>query len=67
VAQAEIDRLRACSDTTPPAVGDRYSAEQLWAHLLDASSHRRLYVLNQLLEAQDDALYCFLHHGPLGG
>lgn len=65
LAQAEIDRLRACSDPTPPAEGERATAEQLWHHLLEASGHRRLYVLNQFLEAQDDALRCFLHHGPL--
>lgn len=60
LAQSEIDRLRACSDPTPPAEGERHTAEQLWHHLLEASSHRRLYVLNQFLEAQDDANRCFL-------
>lgn len=66
-AEAEIDRLRACEDTTPPAEGERHTAEQLWHHLLDASSHRRMYVLNQFLEAQDDANRCFLenHEGRL--
>lgn len=58
--QAEVGRLRACSDPTPPAEGERHTAEQLWHHLLEASSHRRLYVLNQFLEAQDDANRCFL-------
>lgn len=62
VAQAEIDRLRACSDPTPPAEGQRHTAEQLWHHLLEASSHRRLYVLNQLIEAQDQANRCWLRN-----
>lgn len=61
-AQAEIDRLRACSDPTPPAEGRRHSAEQMWHHLLEAPGYRRIYVLNQFLEAQDDALRCFLEH-----
>jgi hypothetical protein len=60
LAQAEIDRLRACSDPTLPAEGERYTAQQMWHVLLEASSHRRLYVLNQFLEAQDDANRCFL-------
>jgi hypothetical protein len=63
LAQAEVDRLRACADPTPPAEGERHTAEQLWHHLLEASSHRRLHVLNHFIEARDDALYCFLHHG----
>ena len=65
LAQAEVDRLRACSDPTPPAEGERHTAEQLWHHLLEASSYRRLYVLNQFLEAQDDANRCLLENHEL--
>jgi hypothetical protein len=63
LAQAEIDRLRACSDPTPLDNFADITAEQLWHFLLESGSHQRIYALNHFLLAREDANRCFLEHG----